>query len=147
MIADLPRRHDAGIAALERSAAPHQRLPVSLASLPPLADILRYGEARKPERPSVCRLAGAAIVVRRRWRLPYAARNLDVQAAGALVGAMRAADEAIKLAEPEPSSCDAWRNGLAAVLDGSRSTALVAGCAAHLLYEAGAPVRRSTRQT
>ncbi|TIN52955.1 MAG: hypothetical protein E5Y30_42260, partial [Mesorhizobium sp.] len=41
------------------------------------------------------------------------------------------------LVEPEQDVLDAWRNGLAAVLDGSRSTALVAGCAAHLLYEAG----------
>ncbi|TIU60056.1 MAG: hypothetical protein E5W15_34475, partial [Mesorhizobium sp.] len=68
---------------------------------------------------------------------PYAARDLDAQAAAALMGALRKADEAIKLVEPDEHVLEAWRNGLAAVLDSSRSTALVTGCAAHLLYEAG----------
>ncbi|MCW5236735.1 VWA domain-containing protein [Verminephrobacter eiseniae] len=64
-------------------------------------------------------------------------RRIDAQAGTALAGAIRQADEAIRLVEPAKDLLDAWRNGLAAVLDGTRSTALVAGCAAHLLYEAG----------
>jgi|SRR6218665_461721 len=64
-------------------------------------------------------------------------RRIDAQAGTALAGAIRQADEAIRQVEPAKDLLDAWRNGLAAVLDGTRSTALVAGCAAHLLYEAG----------
>ncbi|RVD32574.1 hypothetical protein EN746_37690, partial [Mesorhizobium sp. M8A.F.Ca.ET.023.02.2.1] len=121
---------------LEERAAHSSECLEILASVPPLADIIRYGEARKTE---TARLSGllARLIVEGGIALPYAARDLDAQASSALVGVMRKADEAIKLVEPEQDVLDAWRNGLAAVLDGSRSTALVAGCAAHLLYEAG----------
>ncbi|TIV04375.1 MAG: hypothetical protein E5W02_28730, partial [Mesorhizobium sp.] len=85
------------------------------------------------------RLAGLLerLIIEGSIALPYAARDLDAQAAATLMGALRKADEAIKLVEPDEHVLEAWRNGLAAVLDSSRSTALVAGCAAHLLYEAG----------
>jgi hypothetical protein len=126
----------AGLAALEEKAAHSSECLELLASVPPLADIIRYGEARKTETE---RLAGLLerLIIEGSIALPYAARDLDAQAAGALMGALRKADEAIKLVEPGEPVLEAWRNGLAAVLDSSRSTPLVAGCAAHLLYEAG----------
>ena len=126
----------AGLATLEERAARSSECLEILASVPPLADIIRYGEARKTE---TARLSGLLerLIVEGGISLAYAARDLDAQASTALVGAMRKADEAIKLVEPGQDVLDAWRNGLASVLDGSRSTALVAGCAAHLLYEAG----------
>ncbi|TJW60852.1 MAG: hypothetical protein E5V97_22770 [Mesorhizobium sp.] len=126
----------AGLAALEEKAAHSSECLELLASVPPLADIIRYGEARKTESE---RLAGLLerLIIEGSIALPYAARDLDAQAAAALMGALRKADEAIKLVEPDEHVLEAWRNGLAAVLDSSRSTALVAGCAAHLLYEAG----------
>ncbi|BCG81793.1 DUF5682 family protein [Mesorhizobium sp. 113-3-3] len=134
--ANLSEASTAGLAALEERAARSSECLEILASVPPLADIIRYGEARKTE---TARLSGLLerLIIEGGIALPYAARDLDNQASSALVGAMRKADEAIKLVEPEQDVLDAWRNGLAAVLDGSRSTALVAGCAAHLLYEAG----------
>ncbi|TGT41129.1 DUF5682 family protein [Mesorhizobium sp. M8A.F.Ca.ET.165.01.1.1] len=134
--ANLSEASTVGLATLEERAAHSSECLEVLASVPPLADIIRYGEARKTE---TARLSGllARLIVEGGIALPYAARDLDAQASSALVGAMRKADEAIKLVEPEQDVLDAWRNGLAAVLDGSRSTALVAGCAAHLLYEAG----------
>lgn len=126
----------AGLAALEEKAAHSSECLELLASVPPLADIIRYGEARKTETE---RLAGLLerLIIEGSIALPYAARDLDAQAAAALMAALRKADEAIKLVEPDEHVVEAWRNGLAAVLDSSRSTALVAGCAAHLLYEAG----------
>ncbi|RWC78896.1 MAG: hypothetical protein EOS30_07040 [Mesorhizobium sp.] len=134
--ANLSEASTVGLATLEERAAHSSECLEILASVPPLADIIRYGEARKTE---TARLSGllARLIVEGGIALPYAARDLDAQASSALVGVMRKADEAIKLVEPEQDVLDAWRNGLAAVLDGSRSTALVAGCAAHLLYEAG----------
>ncbi|TPL91677.1 DUF5682 family protein [Mesorhizobium sp. B2-3-12] len=134
--ANLSEASTIGLATLEERAAHSSECLEILASVPPLADIIRYGEARKTE---TARLSGllARLIVEGGIALPYAARDLDAQASSALVGAMRKADDAIRLVEPEQDVLDAWRNGLAAVLDGSRSTALVAGCAAHLLYEAG----------
>lgn len=134
--ADLSEASTAGLAMLEERAARSSECLEILASVPPLADIIRYGEARKTE---TARLSGLLerLIVEGGIALTYAARDLDAQASTTFVGAMRKADEAIMLVEPEQDVLDTWRNGLAAVLDGSRSTALVAGCAAHLLYEAG----------
>ncbi|WP_095088160.1 DUF5682 family protein [Mesorhizobium sophorae] len=134
--ANLSEASTAGLVALEERAAHSSECLEILASVPPLAEIIRYGEARKTE---TARLSGLLerLIIEGAIALAYAARDLDDQASTTLVGAMRKADEAIRLVEPEEDVLDAWRNGLAAVLDGSRSTALVAGCAAHLLYEAG----------
>lgn len=134
--ASLSEASTAGLAALEARAARSSECLEILASVPPLADIIRYGEARKTE---TNRLSGLMerLIVEGAIALPYAVRDLDEQAAATLVGAMRKADEAIRLVEPGQDVLDGWRNGLAAVLEGSRSTALPAGCAAHLLYEAG----------
>ncbi|WP_457152210.1 DUF5682 family protein [Mesorhizobium sp. P5_C1] len=134
--ANLSEASTAGLVALEERAAHSSECLEILASVPPLAGIIRYGEARKTE---TARLSGLLerLIIEGGIALAYAARDLDDQASTTLVGAMRKADEAIRLVEPGEDVLDAWRNGLAAVLDGSRSTALVAGCAAHLLYEAG----------
>lgn len=134
--ANLSEASTAGLTALEARAARSSECLEILASVPPLADIVRYGEARKTQ---TDRLSGLMerLIVEGAIALPYAARDLDEQAAATLVGAMRKANEAIRLVEPGQDVLDGWRNGLAAVLEASRSTALLAGCAAHLLYEAG----------
>ena len=134
--ADLSEASSAGLAALEARAAHSSECLEMLASVPPLADIIRYGEARKTE---TKRLSGLLerLIVEGAIALPYAVRDLDEQAATTLVGAVRKADAAIRLVEPGEGVLDAWRNGLTGVLEGQRSTALLAGCAAHLLYEAG----------
>ncbi|CAN7393672.1 DUF5682 family protein [Mesorhizobium sp. LjNodule214] len=134
--ADLSEASSAGLVALEARAAHSSECLEILASVPPLADIIRYGEARKTE---THRLSGLMerLIIEAAIALPYAVRDLDQQAAAGLVGAMRKADEAIRLVEPGDDVLSGWRDGLAAVLDGPRSTALLAGCAAHLLYEAG----------
>ncbi|MER9969022.1 DUF5682 family protein [Mesorhizobium sp. M0060] len=134
--ASLSEASTAGLAALEARAARSSECLEMLASVPPLADIIRYGEARKTE---TDRLSGLMerLIIEAAIALPYAARDLDEQAATTLVGAMRKADEAIRLVEAGDDVISEWRNGLVAVLEGVRSTALLAGCAAHLLYEAG----------
>ncbi|WP_192256039.1 DUF5682 family protein [Mesorhizobium caraganae] len=134
--ADLSEASNAGLAALEARAAHSSECLEILASVPPLADIIRYGEARKTE---TNRLSGLLerLMVEAAIALPYAVRDLDEQAATTLVGAVRKADAAIRLVEPGEDVLDAWRNGLTGVLDGARSTAVLSGCAAHLLYEAG----------
>src|SRR5262245_33143025 len=108
-----------------------------LAAIPPLADVTRYGEARRSD---AGRLVGLLerLTVEAAIALPHAARDLDADAAASLVSALRAADGGIELIEAGEAILEAWRKGLADVLDNQRSTPLVAGCAAHLLYEAEA---------
>jgi hypothetical protein len=133
--ADLDEASAAGLAALEQRAALSSNCQEMLASIPPLADTARYGEARRSD---AQRLTGLLerLTVEAAIALPHAARDLDAEAAAALVAALRTADASIKLIEAEASVREAWLKSLSEVLDNSRSTPLVAGCAAHLLYEA-----------
>ncbi len=135
--ADLQEVAAIGLTALEKSAALSSDCHEILAAIPPLADIIRYGEARQSNTDRLSdlleRLADEAAIA-----LPYAARDLDTQTASALAGILRRADEAIRLVEPAAAVLETWRDQLTKVLDDRRATALVAGCAAHLLYESGA---------
>ncbi|MEO7688668.1 MAG: DUF5682 family protein [Sphingomonas sp.] len=135
MVADLGKASDFGIAALEEKAALTSDCQSLLTALPPMADSLRYGEAR----------AGAAehlvllmprIVVQAALALPYAARNLDADASAALQSAMLAADGAIRLAELGAETGGQWHHALQRLLGDDQATRLIAGVAARLLYEA-----------
>jgi len=134
MIADLPRAVDIGIAALEQKSALTSDCQALLVALPPMADLLRYGEAR----------AGAAehlgalmprIAIQGALALPYAARNLDDAAATALRDAVLGADRAIKLAELAADTVDHWHEALRRLLRDAQATRLITGVAARLLYE------------
>lgn len=135
MIADLPRATEAGIALLERRAALTSDCQALLAALPPMADVLRYGEARSG---TVEHLAGLMprIVVQAALAFPYAARNLDAEAAGTLRGAILAAEGAIQLAQLDAEVVATWHAGLRTLFEDEQATRLVAGAAARLLYEA-----------
>jgi hypothetical protein len=135
MIADLPRATEFGIAALETKAALTSDGQSLLDALPPMADILRYGEARAGTVEHLAALM-PRIVVQAALALPYAARNLDAAAAARLRGALLAADAAIQLAQIETSVVAGWRDALAALLNDNQATRLIAGTAARLLYEA-----------
>ena len=81
MTADLAKATEFGIAALEAKAALTSDCGTQLAALPPMADILRYGEARAGTAEHLAALM-PRIVVEAALALPYAARNLDADAAG-----------------------------------------------------------------
>jgi len=135
MIADLRRAAGVGITLLEEKAALTSDCQALLTALPPMADILRYGEARAG---TVEHLAGLMprVVIQSALALPYAARNLDTEAAAKLRSAILAADGAIQLAQLEPDVAATWRDALRKLLDDDQATKLVAGAAARLLYEA-----------
>jgi hypothetical protein len=135
MVADLPRATEFGIAALEEKAALTSECQALLSALPPMADILRYGEARAGTTEHLGALM-PRIVVQAALALPYAARNLDAAAAGTLRSAILAADGAIQLAELEAEVITNWRSALQTLLHDDQATRLVAGAAARLLYEA-----------
>lgn len=138
MTADLRRATDFGIAALEAKAAATSDCLALLAALPPMADIVRYGEARAGTAEHVAALL-PRIVVQAALALPYAARNLDAEAAGKLRDAVVAADGAVQLAQLAQLESDVvsrWRDALRTLLGDGQATRLVVGTAARLLYEA-----------
>jgi hypothetical protein len=134
MTADLPQATEYGIAALEKKAALTSDCPTLLSALPPMADILRYGEARAGTSEHLSTLM-PRIVAQAAPALPYAARNLDAEAAGKLRNAILAADSAIQLAQLEADVVTSWRGALQLLLRDGQATRLVTGTAARLLYE------------
>ena len=134
MIANLTQATAFGIAALETKAALTSDCLALLNALPPMADIVRYGEARAGTAEHLGALM-PRIVVQAAVALPYAARNLDAEAAGKLRQAILAADNAIQLAQLESDVVAQWQGALQALLRDDQTTRLVAGVAARLLYE------------
>lgn len=126
MIADLGPATEYGIAALEKKAALTSDCLTLLSALPPMADILRYGEARAGTAEHLGTLM-PRIVVQAALALAYAARNLDAKAAAKLRNAILAADDAVQLAQLEADVVTSWRDG--------QASRLVSGTAARLLYE------------
>ncbi len=106
-----------------------------LTAVPPMADILRYGEARARDTASLGDLL-RRIAVQGAIALPYAARNLDADAASSLRDCVRAADAAIRLAELEGEDLEQWTRALKTLLGDDQAARLVAGTAGRLLYEA-----------
>lgn len=135
MIADLPQATETGIALLERRAALTSDGLTLLTALPPMADILRYGEARSGTTRHLGDLM-PRIVVQAALTFPYAARQLDAEAAGDLRAAILAADGAIQLAQLNAEIVATWHEALGKLFEDDQVTRLVAGTAARLLYEA-----------
>lgn len=133
-VADLAPSVTAGIAALERRAALTSDAPALLEALPPMADIIRYGEARAGAAEHLAALM-PRIATEAALALRYAARDLDAEAANALRGAIGGADRAIELAALDAEVREGWHTALRDLLGDARATPLVVGAAARLLYE------------
>jgi hypothetical protein len=137
LAARLPQAVDRGIATIERRAAQTSDCGELLAALLPLANTLRYGEARRTDADQLASLF-ARILTQGALALPYAARELDQPAAAAMRRVMSGANDAATLAEIRGDELTAWRNALHALATDTRVTPLVAGAAARMLYEAEA---------
>lgn len=135
LTAQLPDAVERGIARIEHRAAETSDCGELLAVLPPLATILRYGEARPTDAGQLAALM-TRILVQGALALPYAARNLDAEAAGAMRSRIQAVDGAIALVEFTGDERQKWRRSLRQVVDDPRAAPLVAGAAARSLYEA-----------
>lgn len=135
MVADLARATETGIALLEEKAALTSDCQTLLATITPMADIMRYGEARAGTAAHLSALM-PRIVVQAALALPYAARNLDAEAASRLRGAILSADSAVELAQLDAETVETWHRALRLLLDDPQATRLIAGSAARLLYEA-----------
>jgi uncharacterized protein DUF5682 len=137
LAARLPEAVERGVAIFEKRAAQTSDCVQLLAALPPLANVLRYGEARQTDADQLAVLF-ARILAQGALALPYAARALDATAAAAMRAVITSADSAVALAEISDGERDAWRATLRSLIDDVRVAALVAGAAARLLYEAEA---------
>src|SRR5262249_24338330 len=127
----------AGIDAIERRTAETADCAELLSALPPLAEILRYGQARRTDAAQLSALF-ARIVVSGALALPMAARGLDAEAAAGLRAAPGGAEGAVAWIGRGEDETAAWRGALATVIEDAAATPLIAGVAARLNYEAEA---------
>jgi hypothetical protein len=135
LTAQLPDAVAHGIGRIEHRAAQTSDCAELLSALPPMAGILRYGEARPTDAAQLGSLM-TRILVQGALALPYAARNLDAAAAEAMRRAVLAADGAISLAEIGVDERCVWREALRSLVKDEQAAPLLAGAAARLLYEA-----------
>ena len=135
LTAHLPDAVERGIALIEKRAAQTSDCLELLAALPPLADTVRYGQARPTDADQLASLL-TRILVQGALALPYAARALDQAAASAMRAAILNADGAVALAEFAGDERAAWRSALRALIEDAQVSPLIAGTAARRLYEA-----------
>ena len=131
----LPNAVARGTALIEQRAAQCSDCIELLTSLPPLANITRYGEARATDAAQLRALV-LRILVQATLALPYAARALDSSAAAAIRVAILSANEAVALAEIGGEELASWRRALVDLMEDQKATPLLAGLAARLSYEA-----------
>ena len=108
-----------------------------MASLPPLVQVIRYGEARQTDAAQLGELV-VRILAQASVALPYAARALDDATAAAMRDVVLNANAAVALAQVTGHQFAVWRRALRVLLEDAQSAPLVAGAAARLLYEAEA---------
>jgi hypothetical protein len=137
LTAQLPEAVESGIALIEKRAAQSSDCNELLAALPPLANTVRYGQARETDAAQLAALLNR-ILVRSALALPYAARGLDNAAASAMRNLVRGANNAVTLAELGGEEREAWHGALRDIMEEPQATPLLAGAAARLLYEAEA---------
>ena len=135
MTAQLDDAAEQGTHALGRRAAQTSDCGELLSAVPPMADVIRYGQARTGGGEQLGALM-RRIVVQAAIALPYAARGLDNEAAAGLGSSITAAQDAVLLAEVDGDDLHAWYAALEAILSDTQATALIAGTVARLLYEA-----------
>lgn len=132
--ADLAPALPALVARLETISADTHDVAQLLAALPPLVSVLRYGNVRRTDTAQVAQVVHH-LVPRLCISLPLATTGLDVDAARQLLERVEAAHQAVgRLPEEEPQQ--QWYAALTTVARQPRSSGLLAGAAARLLFDA-----------
>ncbi len=136
LVIQAPAAAARGVEVLERRAAETGDALGLMKALPPLADALRYGGARALATDRLETLL-RAMALRAALGLSYSARNLDSEAARDFRDRLRAAEEALKLAEIDAETREIWLKALREAADHAETTPLIAGTATQILSEAG----------
>jgi hypothetical protein len=135
LTAQLPAAAARGITLISQRAARTSDAGELLACLAPLAQVIRYGEARPTDAAQLLDLF-TRILAQAAIALPYAARALDDAAAGAMRVAVITANEAVSVAQITGDDLANWRGALRRILDDGQAAPLLGGTAARLLHEA-----------
>jgi hypothetical protein len=143
--ADLGPAIPALVARLETIGASTRDVTHLLAALPPLVQVLRYGNVRRTDTAQVAQVVHQ-LVPRLCIGLPAACVGLDYNAARPLLERIEATHQAIRLLENGDHEID-WYNALAAVQRNAASNGLLAGAAARLLFDAQQATAEATATT
>jgi hypothetical protein len=132
--ADLGPAIPALVARLETIGASTLDVTHLLAALPPLAQVLRYGNVRRTDTQQVAQVV-QQLVPRLCIGLPAACAGLDYNAARALLERIEATHQAFRLLQNQAHEA-AWYAALAAVQRHAATNGLLAGTATRLLFDA-----------
>ena len=135
LLAELPAALTIVMQALESAAALAGEVVSLLDALPPLAQVLRYGNVRQTDTGMVARVF-AQLLTRACIGLPGACASLNDEAAEEMFRKLLAADGAIALQREEEYTA-AWRTALARLADQQGLHGLLAGRCCRLLQAAG----------
>jgi len=131
--ADLGPAIPALVSRLEALGADTRDVTHLLAALPPLVQVLRYGNVRRTDTRQVAQVV-QQLVPRLCIGLPAVCAGLDLDAARPLLEKIEATHAAIRLLEDAAHAAD-WYAALATVQRSSASNGLLAGAAARLLFD------------
>jgi hypothetical protein len=131
--ADLGPAVPALVARLETIGAGTRDVTHLLAALPPLVQVLRYGNVRRTDTAQVAQVVHE-LVPRLCIGLPAACTGLDYDAARPLLERIEATHQAIRLLQDDSYEAD-WYGALAAVQRNTTSNGLLAGAATRLLFD------------
>jgi hypothetical protein len=136
LTAQLPDAVARGLHLIERRAGQTSDCDELLSSLPPLADAVRYGQAREMDGVQMLALA-KRILIEAALVLPYASRQLDRSASERLRDLILSADGAVPLLETTQDERGSWLDALEAIVADALASPLVSGTAARLLHACG----------
>ena len=132
--ADLPQALDTLMLRLESEAARSSDVSQLMAAVPPLANILRYGDVRGTDTSQVGRVV-SGLVTRVCIGLPVAVSSLDDDAASRMVALVAKLDTALRLLESQ-QHLDAWHESLGRIMGSASVHGLLTGRACRLLFDA-----------
>lgn len=131
--ADLPEAAEALTAELQSAAVHSTDVEALMHATAALANVLRYGTARRIPVDALTRLAnGMAAEVT--IGLQHFCRDIDAAATARMLAAMRAFDGAVSLLE-DRKHLDDWRDALLELVDDPRAVAFLRGYAARRLHD------------
>jgi hypothetical protein len=135
LLADLPAAMARVMARLQAQAALASDVGQLMEALPPLAEVLRYGNVRRTATSLVGQVVDG-LVARICIGLPGACASLNDEAAGEMLGRVLAVDAALGLLENAAHTA-AWQGVLRQLADQTGLHGLIAGRACRILLDAG----------
>lgn len=142
LLADLPDAMRHVMARLETEAALASDTQHLMAALPPLANVLRYGNVRQTDTGAVSHIV-RGLVTRIAVGLPAACASLNDEAAGVMDTHLTAVHMAISLLQNEDYN-SLWQQTLGMIAERTSLHGLIAGRCIRLLLDSGAMAQEET---